>query len=51
MCMYQIREGAIWMIRVKKCVLLGVSDDSKAWRIYDPIAKKIVVSKDVIFEE
>lgn len=35
----------------KKCMFLGVSDESKAWRLYDPVLKKIVVSKDVVFEE
>ena len=34
-----------------KCVLLGVSDESKAYRRYDPATKKIIVSRDVIFEE
>lgn len=33
------------------CVLLGVSEESKAYRLYDPISKKIVISRDVIFEE
>lgn len=33
------------------CVLLGVSDESKGYKLYDPIAKRIVVSRDVIFEE
>ncbi|GJZ72806.1 retrovirus-related pol polyprotein from transposon TNT 1-94 [Tanacetum coccineum] len=35
----------------RKCVLLGVSDESKAYRLYDPVSKKIIVSRDVIFEE
>lgn len=35
----------------KKCVLLGVSDESKAYRLYDPITKKIIISNDVLFEE
>lgn len=35
----------------KKCVLLGVSDESKAYKLYDPVSKKIIISKDVIFEE
>ncbi|KAL1191737.1 Retrovirus-related Pol polyprotein from transposon TNT 1-94 [Cardamine amara subsp. amara] len=35
----------------KKCVFLGVSDESKAWRLYDPTVKKIVISKDVVFDE
>lgn len=27
------------------CVLLGVSDEFKEYRLYDPIAKKIIVSR------
>jgi hypothetical protein len=34
-----------------KCVHLGVSDESKAYKLYDPAKKKIVVSRDVVFEE
>ena len=34
-----------------QCVLLGVSEKSKAYRLYDPVSKKIVVSRDVVFEE
>ena len=37
--------------RSRKCILLGVSDESKAYRLYDPITKKITISRDVIFEE
>ena len=33
------------------CVLLGVSEESKGYRLYDPISKTIVVSRDVIFKE
>jgi len=31
------------------CVLLGVN--SKAYRLYNPIAKKIITIRDVVFEE
>ena len=34
-----------------KCVLLGISEESKAYRLYDPMSKRIVVSRDVVFEE
>lgn len=34
-----------------QCVLLGVSDESKAYRLFDPVARKIIVSRDVSFEE
>ncbi|MCI00707.1 retrovirus-related pol polyprotein from transposon tnt 1-94, partial [Trifolium medium] len=34
-----------------KCVLLGVSEESKAYKLYNPSEKRIIVSRDVIFEE
>ncbi|KAJ0566009.1 putative RNA-directed DNA polymerase [Helianthus annuus] len=34
-----------------KCIFLGVSIESKAYRLYDPITKKLVISRDVIFDE
>ena len=33
------------------CILLGVSEESKAYRLYDPVSKRVVVSRDVKFEE
>jgi hypothetical protein len=33
------------------CILLGVSEESKGYRLYDPISNKIVISRDVVFEE
>ena len=35
----------------EKCVFLGVSDYSKAYKLYNPVTKKIVISRDVIFDE
>ena len=35
----------------KQCVLFGVSDESKAYKLFDPVNRKIIISKDVIFEE
>jgi hypothetical protein len=32
-------------------VLLGYSDKSKAYRLFDLIAKKIVISRDVVFDK
>lgn len=29
------------------CVLLGISEESKAYRLYDPNLKKIIVSRDM----
>lgn len=34
-----------------KCVLLGFSSESKAFKIFDPVEKKVHIRIDVIFEE
>jgi hypothetical protein len=34
-----------------KCILLGVSEESKAYSLFDPISNKIIISRDVVFEE
>lgn len=33
------------------CIFLGVNEESKAFLMYDPVSKKIFISRDVIFEE
>lgn len=35
----------------KCCVLVGRSEESKAYRLIDPKTMKVVISKDVLFEE
>jgi hypothetical protein len=34
-----------------KCIHLGVNEESKAYKLYDPEKKKIIISRDVVFEE
>ncbi|KAM2245499.1 hypothetical protein ACFXTI_006427 [Malus domestica] len=34
-----------------KCIFLGVSEESKAYRLFDPISHKIIMSRDVVFDE
>jgi len=34
-----------------RCILLGLSEESKAYKLYDPKSKKVVISRDVVFEE
>lgn len=34
-----------------KCVMFGVSKESKAYRLYDPATGKVLISRDVHFEE
>jgi transposase InsO family protein len=33
------------------CVNLGVSEESKAYKIYDPVNDKVFISRDVVFDE
>ena len=33
------------------CVLLGVSEVSKAYKLYDPVSQKNVIRRDVVFDE
>ena len=35
----------------EKCIFLGVSDQSKAYKLYNPTTKKIIISHDVVFNE
>lgn len=35
----------------EKCIFLGVSDSSKAYKLFNPLTKKIVTSRDVVFDE
>jgi hypothetical protein len=37
--------------RSEKCVFVGYSEDSKEYRLYNPITKKYVINKDVEFKE
>lgn len=34
-----------------RCVFLGMAHESLAYKMYDPMSKKITVSRDVVFEE
>ncbi|GKV53012.1 hypothetical protein SLEP1_g59562 [Rubroshorea leprosula] len=35
----------------EKCIFLGVSDQSKAYRLYNPLTKKVIISRDVVLDE
>jgi transposase InsO family protein len=37
--------------RGEKCIFLGYSEESKAYKLYNPLTKKLVVSRNVIFDE
>jgi len=35
----------------EKCIFLGISEQSKAYKLYNPITKKMVISRDVLLDE
>lgn len=35
----------------EKCVFLGLSEVSKAYKLFNPFTKNIVTSQDVVFDE
>jgi Reverse transcriptase (RNA-dependent DNA polymerase) len=37
--------------REKKCIFISNSETSKAYKVYNPVTNKVVVSRDVIFSE
>ena len=37
--------------RSYNCILIGYSEDSKAYRLHNPITKKYIVNRDVDFKE
>nr|GEW79168.1 retrovirus-related Pol polyprotein from transposon TNT 1-94 [Tanacetum cinerariifolium] len=47
---YQIAKELSLMTRAKN-VFFYVSKESKAYRLYDPVSNKIIVSRDVVFDE
>ena len=40
-----------WSTKALKCVFLGYSNTQKGFKIYHPITRRYMVSKDVIFDE
>lgn len=49
--MYRMLGGTKLEDKIHCCVLLGVSEESKAYRLYNHISKRIIINRDVIFEE
>lgn len=37
--------------RSEKCIFVGYSEESRAYRLYNPISKKYVITRDVEFKE
>ena len=37
--------------KVEKCIFVGYYEDTKAYKLYDPVARKVIISRDVQFFE
>ena len=35
----------------QKCIFVGYSEDTKAYKLYDPVTRKLIISHDVQFIE
>jgi len=49
--MYNTQEVSKLDSKSRKCVFLGYADGVKGYRLWDPTAHKVVISRDVIFAE
>ncbi|KAH0632884.1 hypothetical protein KY284_035670 [Solanum tuberosum] len=37
--------------KANKCVFMGVSRESKDYKLYNPISKMVIINRDVVFDE
>uniref|UniRef100_A0A2N9J9L7 Retroviral polymerase SH3-like domain-containing protein n=1 Tax=Fagus sylvatica TaxID=28930 RepID=A0A2N9J9L7_FAGSY len=51
MCMCRSGERTKLDPKSRKCIFLGFEKGVKGYRLWDPISKKKVISRDVIFDE
>ena len=35
----------------QKCIFVGYSEDTKSYKLYDPVTKKVIINRDVQFVE
>jgi transposase InsO family protein len=49
--MYNTQEVSKLDSKSRKCIFLGYADGVKGYRLWDPTAHKVVISRDVIFAE
>ena len=38
-------------VKSKKCIFVGYSPQSKAYKLYNPVSEKVIISRDVVFHE
>ena len=50
MLKYLKSKGRSLTIMVKKCIFIGYNEESKAYKLYNLLTKKLVVSRDVFNE-
>ena len=51
LCMLQRSKGASWIIKQKKCIFVSYKDGVKVYKLWNPVTRKIVYSRDVVFRE
>jgi hypothetical protein len=51
MHMFKIQDRHKLEAKSRKCIFIGYSTKSNTYKLYDPINRKVVISRDVIFYE
>jgi hypothetical protein len=49
--MYQKKQGQSWNIKSVKCIFIGYCEETKGYKLYNPISQYVIISCDVIFDE
>ena len=49
--MYNAQETSKLDPKSRKCIFLGYADGVKGYRLWDPTARKVLISRDVVFVE
>ena len=51
MYMFQRRKEPSWIVNFKKCIFIGYKDGLKGYKLWNPVTRKVVYSRDVVFRE
>src|ERR1700676_4297894 len=51
MCSFQSISEKHCNPHSKKCIFVGYPDGTKAWRFWDPVDRKIIISSHAVFDE
>src|SRR5260221_11111320 len=51
LCPCQKQKHISFEPKSRQCIFIGYPPDYKGWKVYDPLTRKITISRDIIFDE